>query len=385
LRLLFVSAARRWTGGERCMVAVAGGLARRGHAAVFAADPRGPVLERLTGDVRGRAVPMRNDLDLAAIVRLRELARRHAADAVCVNTFRELKLGGIAARLAGSAGVVNRMGMNGPLYEGRRERALYAALLDVLVRDSEWGCRRVRRENPWLASPILLARNGVDVAAIARVRPAGRAELGAEPEETLIAVTGQGSAAGSPALAACLSDAVSGERPVRLVILGDFGAESEAGIRRAVGSSGPIRLSVLGARDPEEALRIVAACDLVARPSPSDGTGFGVLEAMALAIPVVATAVGGLTETVVDGVTGRLVPAHDPEAMARALLDLVADPELRGRLGQAARERVAREFGEERMVDAYEAALRLAATLGRPSAASRAMAQASAAARSQLK
>jgi glycosyltransferase involved in cell wall biosynthesis len=385
LRLLFLSAARRWTGGERCMVTVAGGLAKRGHAVVFAADPRGPVLERLDPPVRARPVRMRNDLDLAAIVHLRALARRHSIEAVCVNTFRELKLGGIAARLAGAAGVVNRMGMNGPLYDGRRERALYAALLDVLVRDSEWGCRRVRRENPWLASPILLARNGVDAAAIARVRPADRTELGAEPDETLVAVTGQGSAAGSPALAACLGAAAPRESRLRLVFLGDLGAAADAGIRRAVGSGSPVRLSLLGARRPEDALRILAACDLVARPSASDGTGFGVLEAMALEKPVVASAVGGLTEAVLDGETGRLIPIDEPEVMARALLDLAADPEMRRRLGRAARERVSREFTEARMIDAYEAALRLAAARGRPSPASRTVAQASAAARSQLK
>jgi glycosyltransferase involved in cell wall biosynthesis len=368
------------------MVAVAQGLGPRGHAVAFAADPRGPVLERLHHPVRVHAVRMRNDVDPAALFRLRGIARHHAADAVCVNTFRELKLGGVAARLAGRAGVLNRMGMSGPLYDGVRERAIYAALLDVLVRDSEWGCRRVRRENPWLESPILLARNGIDADAIAKVPPADRADLGAHPGEVLIAVMGQGSEARSPALAASLHAVAPENLPrLRLVCLGDLGRATVDDIRAAVPAGSRLGISLLGYRPPEEALRILAACDILARPSPSDGMSFAVLEAMALGKPVVAAGMGGLTEAVVDGATGRLVPVDEPRAVADALVELAADPDLRSRLGEAGRRRVRREFTEDRMLDAYEAAFRLAAGRGRASATSRTTDHASPAARSQLR
>jgi glycosyltransferase involved in cell wall biosynthesis len=392
--LLFVSAARRWTGGERCMVAVASGLARRGHAVLFAGDPRGPLLERVDPGVRRHAVRIRNDVDLAALWRLRELARHHAADTVCVNTFRELKLGGLAARLGGRAGVVNRMGTTDALYGGARERAIYGALLDVLVRDSEWGCRRVRRENPWLASPVLLARNGIDAERVAAVAPLDRETLSAGDAEVLVAVMGRGSAPYGTALAASLRAAIE-ERapaadlqslpPMRLVFVGDPGPAAEAGIRALLPGDGPVRASLLGWRSPEDAQRALAACDLLARPSATDGTAFAVLDAMALGKPVVAAAAGGLGEVVVDGQTGRLVPLEGPRAMALALIELAADPALRRRLGEAGRLRVRREFGEERMLDAYEAAFRLAAGHRRSRPASHTIAQASPAARSQLK
>ena len=64
-----------------------------------------------------------------------------------------------------------------------------------------------------------------------------------------------------------------------------------------------------------------------------------VLEAMAAGLPVVASAVGGIPELVVDGETGLLVPPGDPDALADALGKLITDPELRQRLGAAGRAR----------------------------------------------
>ena len=79
-----------------------------------------------------------------------------------------------------------------------------------------------------------------------------------------------------------------------------------------------------------------------------------VLEAMAAGLPVVATAVGGTPEVVVDGVTGLLVPPRDPHALAEAILRLLRDPDLRKRMGGAGRERVAAHFSVEQMVQRTE-------------------------------
>ena len=77
---------------------------------------------------------------------------------------------------------------------------------------------------------------------------------------------------------------------------------------------------------------------------------------MAAGLPVVATAVGGAPEQVVDGLTGLLVPLRAPEALAEALAALAADPERRNNMGRAARERVKLHFPIERSVAALEQA-----------------------------
>jgi glycosyltransferase involved in cell wall biosynthesis len=96
--------------------------------------------------------------------------------------------------------------------------------------------------------------------------------------------------------------------------------------------------------------------DIVALPSLAEGLGIAALEAMARGIPVVATQVGGLSEIIVDGKTGFLVPAKDPQAMADRISQLARDPALRAKLGNAARERAADLFSVERESQAIQSA-----------------------------
>ena len=79
-------------------------------------------------------------------------------------------------------------------------------------------------------------------------------------------------------------------------------------------------------------------------PSHIEPLGNATLEAMAAGRPVVGSRVGGIPEMVVDGETGVLVPPQDPPALAAALEPLIGSPDLRERLGRAARERAERAF-----------------------------------------
>jgi glycosyltransferase involved in cell wall biosynthesis len=99
---------------------------------------------------------------------------------------------------------------------------------------------------------------------------------------------------------------------------------------------------------------LLSACDLFVLASDWEGSPVAVIEAMAARLPVVATAVGGVPELVDDGLTGMLVPARDPSAMAGAMTILARDPERRRRMGEAAAGRALR-FDVQTMIDAYAA------------------------------
>lgn len=95
--------------------------------------------------------------------------------------------------------------------------------------------------------------------------------------------------------------------------------------------------------------------------SSYEGLPHIVLEAMAAGVPVVATAVGGTPETIIDGVSGFLVPVDEPREMEEALGNLVADKLLRDRVAAAARAVLADRFSFERMVSDTEEILASAA------------------------
>jgi glycosyltransferase involved in cell wall biosynthesis len=140
--------------------------------------------------------------------------------------------------------------------------------------------------------------------------------------------------------------------------------EAARGLPLVVVGDGPLRDRVPGACGfvpPSELPGYLDRAAVVVCPSRREGYGVVARQAMAHARPVVAAAVGGLTEAVVEGETGLLVPPGDVAALRAALERLLGDAHLRARLGAAGRERVrehySRELAAAATLAAYEAAL----------------------------
>jgi glycosyltransferase involved in cell wall biosynthesis len=158
---------------------------------------------------------------------------------------------------------------------------------------------------------------------------------------------------------------VLAERPeTGFLIVGD--GERRIELESLVDSLG-LRPSVsfLGWRRDLE--RVYADLDVVALASRNEGSPVALIEALAAARPVVATAVGGVPEVVLDGKTGLLVPPSDPNALARAMLRLLGDPAFARRLGVAGQQHVYPRYDSRRLVDDMRALyLRELAARGRP-------------------
>jgi glycosyltransferase involved in cell wall biosynthesis len=135
--------------------------------------------------------------------------------------------------------------------------------------------------------------------------------------------------------------------------------EAAEGMKLVVAGDGPLREHVPGALGfvQHDALGpLYEQAAVVACPSHREGFGVVCAEAMAYGRPVVAGAVGGLLDLVVDGETGLLVPPRDVDALRAALGRLLGDSELRRRLGAAARERIQQRFAWPAVTDATIAA-----------------------------
>ena len=98
---------------------------------------------------------------------------------------------------------------------------------------------------------------------------------------------------------------------------------------------------------------LIECADVVVLCSETESTPLTLLEGMSCGLPVVATEVGGIPEIVDDGVNGFLVPLKHPEAIAERILELNADPGLRKRLGDAARETVMERYTIDKIVGQY--------------------------------
>jgi glycosyltransferase involved in cell wall biosynthesis len=144
--------------------------------------------------------------------------------------------------------------------------------------------------------------------------------------------------------------------------------EAAQGMNLVLAGDGPLRERVPSARGfvpHDQLLDLYGRAAVVACPSRREGFGVACLEAMAYGRPVVATAVGGLRDLVVDGETGILVPPRDAAALRRALERLLADPALRRALGAAGRSRARDHFSWPAATDATLAAYAEAAgTMG---------------------
>ena len=139
--------------------------------------------------------------------------------------------------------------------------------------------------------------------------------------------------------------------------------EATDGALRVVVGDGPLRERVpqaVGFAAPSELGAYYDRAAVVVCPSRREGYGVVAREAMAHGRPVVATAVGGLTDAVEDGVTGLVVPPRDPAALRDAIERLLGDPELRRRRGEAARELAQEEFSWAAATSATLAAYRAA-------------------------
>lgn len=137
---------------------------------------------------------------------------------------------------------------------------------------------------------------------------------------------------------------------LRLVIVGD-GPESKT-LKGLVDACGmPSKILMTGSR--ADVPLLLEASDIFVLSSVAEGIPMTILEAMACARPVIATAVGGNSEVVADGETGMLVPSGEPRMLAEAICRYVGDPELASRHGAAGRIRVAEHFSREQMVHLY--------------------------------
>ena len=219
-----------------------------------------------------------------------------------------------------------------------RIEALVRLAADRVVLVAE--AQRTRTLRSLARGRVRVLRNGIDLEApVKQSSPPTdvREQLGLAPDERLLVAVGRLSP--EKGIDVLIDALVRLQTPrVRLVLVGD-GPERERLRARADRAGLAERVAFVGhVATPGDYLQ---AADVVVLPSRSEGIPNVALEAMALGRPLVATAVGGTPEIVVDGVSGILVRTDDPKHLAAALDHVLTDSSLAARLADGAREHAA--------------------------------------------
>jgi glycosyltransferase involved in cell wall biosynthesis len=350
--------------GYDCPLAV--GL-RESEATVIA-DARARGLRVVDVPTLGREVaPAR---DVAAVVALARLFRRERPAVVHTHTSKAGFVGRLAARLARVPAVIHQP--HGHIFYGyysARRTAVFIALeraaarwSDRIVTLTERGTEEhlahgIGRREQYVAVP-----SGVPTAAIgarAATRAAARTRLGISRDAFVVAALGRFvSVKGFDVLVAASPNVVAAVPETHLLLIGD-GPERPQLERLAAELGVADRLHVTGASS--DVWSYLPAADVMAAPSRNEGMGRAIVEALALRIPVVGTAVGGIPAVIVDGECGRVVPPEDPVALADALVALGRDPVLRAKFAAAAvarAEAFSTDVANARMLAVYASLLR---------------------------
>ncbi|HUO94284.1 MAG TPA: glycosyltransferase family 4 protein [Rhizomicrobium sp.] len=211
--------------------------------------------------------------------------------------------------------------------------------------------------------PAVMIPNGVDPARFSPGPSPIRGKLGIGADETVILLARRLVEKNGVVWFARALGPLK-DRSFRVVVAGE-GAERTA-MEAILSENGMLERTIfLGSVANTDMPDLYRAADLSVLPSLAEATSIAGLEAMACALPLVGTNVGGIPTILEDKMTGLLVPPREPEAMARALGALISDADLRRRLGAAARTKVEREFTwpviVRKTVDVYRATLARAA------------------------
>lgn len=211
--------------------------------------------------------------------------------------------------------------------------------------------------------PATMVPNGVDPGRFSPGPSPVRASLGIGQDEVVVLLARRLAEKNGVIWFARALEPLAGRR-FRVVVAGD-GREREP-MQAILAENGMLERTIfLGSVANKDMPALYRAADLSVLPSLAEATSIAGLEAMASGLPLVGTRVGGIPTIVDEGETGFLVPPRDPQAMAAALDRLIADAELRRRLGAGARAKVEREFSWDvivgRTVAVYRSCLELRA------------------------
>ena len=363
LRVCHIMSADLWAGAEVQLATTVAHLVNESAVSVSAV-----LLNegQLAANLRRLGVPVAildetriNSLDI--LIGLVRILREQRIDLVHTHRYKDTVLGLIAARIAGVPYAVRTMhGLREPMtgwahlkfgvYEALEKVALRCCADQVIAVSKDMA--GILRRSGYPADRITHIHNGIDLNAVRSLRRRQdiRRELGVDSETYLIGAVGRLSPVKGHANFLRAARLVLHKQPrAKFLIVGDgpLSAELQA-------TAGALRIdgACLFVGHRTDVRDLLPAMNVFVLPSLSEGIPMALLEAMALGVPVVATAVGGVPEVVRHRVNGLLVHSGDDRALADACVALTFDRDLAERLSANGRRTIEEAFSGTRSCEA---------------------------------
>jgi glycosyltransferase involved in cell wall biosynthesis len=360
LKILISDSIRIWGGAQRFIVELAAGLARRDHDVCIQTFPGSPLADRARRvGLEVSEVAVRMDAAPWIVLPQAMRMRRSPYDVVITTWDKDLRTTGLAARLASKLGgraalVIHTRECDDPLKNKARYRWFYNHVADRIVVNSRATLNSTLASAPWLdASRTFILYKGIELADY-RSLDSGqwREQLHPDVYDVVIGYAGQ-------LIARKRIDAVmrmlAGPRfeglPWRFAIAGT--GPEEADLRAEARHLG-IEDRVMFCGFVEDIHRWLVGIDLFVLPSFIEGFGYVLAEAGAAGKPCVAYRASSVPEVVREGKTALLAAEGNDAEFADHILKLAGDPDLRAKMGAAARRDVFERHGLDSMVDRME-------------------------------
>jgi len=345
--ILHIDSAKTWRGGQQQVFYLAQRLTDYDN--IIACPPQSPLAERAKAiGLKVFPVQMHGEWDLLAVCKLKKIIRKNSIDIVHLHSSHAHALGLLAAKSSGNCKVVLSRRVNFPIKKNILSRAKYANV-DRIIAISE-RVRQVLVADGLPKEKIDVVYSGVDIKRFQNVEADYLiSELALNRDKLIIgniaALTWDKDHRTLIEAARIVVDEfpeviflIAGEGPLRReieILIKKFNLEE--------------KVKLFGFR--QDIPEILSILHLFVLSSSWEGLGTSLLDAFASRVPVVATNIGGIPEVVRDGVNGILVPPGNPDALAGAVISLLKNRDLAGRMAKEGFRLVKEKFSIERMVE----------------------------------
>ncbi len=350
MNILFMNSIGRhkFGGGEKWMVHAAKGLLKRGHRVVLASRKKSRILEyAVQAGVPTTVIEIHSDISPLATLRIALFLKKNFIDILICNLNKDVRVAGLAARIARTPVVLARHGM---LLCSRKwkHRFTLTRLTDGVITNSET-IKHAYAAYGWFNKEFVkVIYNGIVIPE--HVSPHDFSS--GFPGKKIIYSAGRlAEQKGFNYLIEAARILGQQRNDLAFVVSGE--GKIEPALMAQVKAAGLEKSFVFEGFKPDIYPRL-DGCDLFVLASLFEGMPNVVMEAMAMAKPVIATDVNGARELMQDGKTGLIVPPADPAALANTIGSLIDNHEKLRAFGKAGKERVSKYFTMERMTDALE-------------------------------